>query len=351
MGLARFAAVQIINALVVLLVVLFIVTALFTNLADQQKKAAIEETVARMKPPSSLTTKEEIQKWKEEQKRILYEKEGLTKPYWQRVFGYMADALKLDFGEANHMASFKTQSKKVSRIILEALPNTIILFTTATLIVIAIGIFLGMKAARAAGKVLDRVISFLAMLSASLPMWWVGMLMLLLFSYKLNWFPSNSIDVYVAIRHASNVLEELKEWIYYMALPLMTVVLVSFGGFAYVTRNIVLGVMNEDFVMAARAKGLPERKVIYGHVLRTASPPIVTMSALSIIGSLGGAIITETVFGWPGMGRVYWVAIQENETAVILGETFVTVFLFVATIALLNFIYGLLDPRVKVGQG
>ncbi len=349
MGLARFASVQIINALIVLLVVLFIVTALFTNLADQEKKAAIEEAVAQMKPPASLKTKAEIQKWKEEQKQILYEREGLTKPYWQRVFGYMVDALELNFGEANHMASFKTQSKKVSRIILEALPNTIILFTTATLIVIAIGIYLGMKAARAAGKLLDRTISFLAMLSASLPMWWVGMLMLLLFSYKLNWFPSNAIDVYVAIRHASNILVELKDWIYYMTLPLITVVLVSFGGFAYVTRNIVLGVMNEDFVMAARAKGLPERKVIYGHVLRTASPPIVTMSALSIIGSLGGAIITETVFGWPGMGRVYWVAIQENETAVILGETFVTVFLFVATIALLNFIYGLLDPRVKVG--
>jgi peptide/nickel transport system permease protein len=135
-----------------------------------------------------------------------------------------------------------------------------------------------------------------------------------------------------------------------MALPLATVVFVSFGAWTYITRNIVVGTLQEDFVMAARAKGLPERKILYGHVLRTASPPIVTMSILSLLSSLGGAIITESVFTWPGMGRLYWIALQQGDLRVLLGLTFVTTFIFVVAMVLVDLVYGFLDPRVKVGM-
>ena len=138
--------------------------------------------------------------------------------------------------------------------------------------------------------------------------------------------------------------------LWHMTLPLATVVFVSFGAWTYVTRNIVVGTLQEDFVMAARAKGLPERKVLYGHVLRTASPPIVTMSILSLIGSLGGAIITESVFTWPGMGRLYWIALQQGDLRVLLGLTFITTFIFIVAMVLVDLIYGFLDPRVKVGS-
>jgi peptide/nickel transport system permease protein len=138
--------------------------------------------------------------------------------------------------------------------------------------------------------------------------------------------------------------------LWHMALPLATVVFVSFGAWTYITRNIVVGTLQEDFVMAARAKGLPERKIIYGHVLRSASPPIVTMSILSLIGSLGGAIITESVFTWPGMGRLYWIALQQGDLRVLLGLTFITTFIFVVAMVLVDLVYGFLDPRVKVGM-
>ncbi|HEB37152.1 MAG TPA: ABC transporter permease, partial [Thermoplasmatales archaeon] len=132
-------------------------------------------------------------------------------------------------------------------------------------------------------------------------------------------------------------------------LPLITIVFVSFGGWAYTSRNLVIGILQEDFVRVARAKGVPERKVIYGHVLRAAAPSIVTLTIFTLLGSIGGAIITESVFNWPGMGRLYWTAIQMNEITIIMGLTFVTVFLYLFGMVFADLIYGYLDPRIKVG--
>jgi len=132
-----------------------------------------------------------------------------------------------------------------------------------------------------------------------------------------------------------------------MALPLATVVAVSLGGWAYVVRNVVAMRMGEDFVMVARAKGVPERRVLFGHVLRSASPPLVTMVALSLVNSLGGAIISEAVFGWPGMGLLYWISIANSEVMLLGATTYIIILLFVIVVIALNFLYALLDPRVR----
>lgn len=172
------------------------------------------------------------------------------------------------------------------------------------------------------------------------------MLMILTLSYGLNLFPSGGK---VSIPPPTDPITYFFDVLWHMGLPLLTAVFVSFGAWTYITRNIVVGTLQEDFVMAARAKGLPERKVIYGHVLRSASPPIVTMSILSLLGSLGGAIITESVFTWPGMGRLYWIALETGDVRVLLGLTFITTFLYLVATVAIDFIYGFLDPRVKVG--
>ncbi|MGY0287966.1 MAG: ABC transporter permease [Candidatus Methanodesulfokora washburnensis] len=125
--------------------------------------------------------------------------------------------------------------------------------------------------------------------------------------------------------------------------------LVSFGAWAYVTRSLVLGTLQEDFIMVARAKGVPERRVLYGHTLRAAAPPILTNTLLALIGSMGGAVITESVFNWPGLGRLYWIAIEEFDVPVLLGLTTVFTMLYLAAFVLQDLIYGLLDPRVRIG--
>lgn len=288
-----------------------------------------------------------------------YDNVGLTRPFIERVFIYFTKAVTLQFQDLRTKPGVTyvgAAAPNALAVIEAALPASVMLFTTATIINIILGIFLGLQAAKRAGGILDRSLSTGAMISASLPMWWVGMLMLYVFAYKIPIFPLASKDVYselgILAQHVSGpmfYIQSIPIWLKYMTLPLITVVIVSFGAWAYIIRNVVFTTMSEDFVWVARAKGVPERRVLYRHVLRAASPPIVTMSALSLIGSMGGAIITETVFQWPGMGLAYWTAINNGDPGVLIALTYMFVFLFVAVIVLLDFIYAMLDPRVRVG--
>jgi peptide/nickel transport system permease protein len=134
-----------------------------------------------------------------------------------------------------------------------------------------------------------------------------------------------------------------------MTLPLITIVLIGFGSWAYLVRNFVIGVLQEDFVIAKRAVGISEKKILYRHVLKNAAPPIVTVLALSLSGSLGGAIITEAVFDWPGMGRLYFEAINVLDLPVIIGATYVLTAFFLASIFLADILYSYFDPRVRTG--
>ncbi len=357
-GLSTVAVKAIANAIIVLVIAAFIISAVFVVQGEQELKGyaleLFQAKIRALKMRGVHLTQQQIQAIN----LTIWRDLGLLEPRWVRILRFTVWSLTFNFqmfpAKVHYAGATGNTAKDV---ILAALPNTIILFTTATIICILIGIFLGLQTARRAGGIADRIISTIAMISASLPMWWVGLLMLLIFSFELGIAPAICINVYSDLaqlsKHVSGILYYIYSipiWLHYMWLPVLTIVLVSFGGWAYTIRNVVISVMTEDFVHVARAKGLPERSVLYKHVLRSASPPIVTMSALSIVGSLGGAIITETVFSWPGMGRTYWVALQSGDTGVLIAITYVTVFLFVVVIVLLDFIYALLDPRVRTGM-
>ncbi|AEH25253.1 ABC transporter permease [Pyrococcus yayanosii] len=344
MGMGKYLLIRAINALIVLGIVTLVVAALFVkvaekNLTDQiisQVNAEYQSLLQKGRAP------EDPEAWK--QARIEYYKQlyHLDKPYWWRVFYYAKRTITLDFGNTR-IPIFGTE-RNVKNIIALALPRTILLFTTAQIIVIIIGLLLGVKAAQKVGSFFDRALSILALLTTSIPMWWFGMIMLLIFAFKLGWFPANSMPDpnLTGLAHVLDVAKRL-------VLPIITIVFVLFGGWAWVTRNIMVGTMQEDFIMAARAKGVPERKVIYGHALRASAPPIVTMTIFSLLASLGGAIITESVFNWPGMGRVYWIAIETNEINLVMGLTFINVALYLAGVIIADISYGFLDPRVRVG--
>ncbi len=128
---------------------------------------------------------------------------------------------------------------------------------------------------------------------------------------------------------------------YHMFLPVTTLVSLNFwGGRAYLTRNIVLVNLQEDFIMSARARGIPERTVLYGHALRTSAPPILTMSILSLINSFSGALIFEGIFNWPGMGNLYWAAVQMNDIPVLLGNLSITTLIYIFGMIILDLVYG-----------
>jgi peptide/nickel transport system permease protein len=140
--------------------------------------------------------------------------------------------------------------------------------------------------------------------------------------------------------------------LHHLALPVLTLLVIGFWGRAYYTRNITLGILQEDYIMSARARGLPERRVLYGHTLRSAAPPIVTSALLTLLLSISGAMIFEGIFNWPGMGRLYWAAVQQNDVPVLMANMTVTTALYIAGLVILDLIYGFLDPRIKVsGRG
>ncbi len=271
---------------------------------------------------------------------------GLDTPWYspQRIGLTMYKILILDFGHATFLTS-DTGSSDVRDILAEKLPRTILLFTTATIIISIIGVFLGALSASKVGSAIDRITSTFAVVSSSFPVWWVGMLMIFLFAFVYQIFPARATPSI-----PSDDPGYIMALLYHMALPVITIVMIGFGAWAYLVRNFMIGIMQEDFISAKKTMGINQRKIVYGHAIKNAAPPIITILALSVSGSLGGAIITEAVFDWPGMGRLYFEAITVMDLPVIIGATYVLTVFFLISILIADLLYGYFDPRVKTGS-
>jgi len=271
---------------------------------------------------------------------------GLDTPWYspQRIGLTMYKILILDFGHATFLTS-DAGSSNVKDILAEKLPRTILLFTTATIIISVIGVFLGALSGSKVGSVVDRITSTFAVISSSFPVWWVGMLMIFLFAFVYQIFPARATPSIPATDPGYIIA-----LLYHMTLPVITIVLIGFGAWAYLVRNFMIGIMQEDFIAAKKTMGINQRKIVYGHAIKNAAPPILTVLALSLSGSLGGAIITEAVFDWPGMGRLYFEAITVMDLPVIIGATYVLTVFFLLSILVADLLYGYFDPRVKTGN-
>ena len=271
---------------------------------------------------------------------------GLDEPWYspQRIGVTMYKILLLDFGHATFLTSDEGSSN-VKDILFEKLPRTVLLFTTATIIISIIGIFLGALSSSKVGSIVDRITSSFAIISSSFPVWWIGILMIFLFAFTYQIFPARATpDI------PSSDPRYIGSLLYHMALPLITIVLIGFGSWAYLVRNFMVGIMQEDFINAKKTIGISQKKIIYTHALKNAAPPIATILALSLSGSLGGAIITEAVFDWPGMGRLYFEAITVMDLPVIIGATYLLTVFFLISIFIADLLYGFFDPRVRTGQ-
>ena len=270
---------------------------------------------------------------------------GLDEPWYSpsRVGLAMYKILILDFGHSTFLTS-DSGSTSVGDIILEKLPRTILLFTTATIIISIIGILVGAAAGSKVGSKIDKITSSFAIISSSFPVWWIGLLMIFVFSFWYGIFPARATPLV-----APTDPTYFASLLYHMTLPIITIVLIGFGTWAYLVRNFMAGIMQEDFIFVKKTIGLKQRKIIFGSALKNAAPPIVTILALSLSGSLGGAIITEAVFDWPGMGRLYFEAITLMDLPVIIGATYVLTVFFLVSIFVSDLLYGYLDPRIRTG--
>ena len=291
----------------------------------------------------SFANVEDFEKFIDEQIDERIKALGLDAPWYspQRIGFSMYKILILDFGHATFLTS-DSGSSAVGDILLEKIPRTVLLFTTATIIISILGIFLGALSASKVGSVVDRITSMFAVGSSSFPVWWIGMLMIFLFAFTYHIFPARATPSILPTEPGYIIA-----LLYHMALPLITIVMIGFGAWAYLVRNFMVGTMQEDFIAAKKAIGINKNKIVYKHALKNAAPPIITILALSLSGSLGGAIITEAVFDWPGMGRLYFEAISVMDLPVIIGATYVLTVLFLISIFVADLLYGYFDPRVK----
>lgn len=349
MGFGIFLIRRSINMVIVLFFVVFLTLVLVGPTMDNILQRSIEQGVAEeiaANPAlvASFRSPQEFENYKNSLIETRSKALGLDEPWYspKRLGLTMFKILTFDLGRSFFLQS-DTGSNQVSEIIFERLPRTVLLFTTATIIITVIGLYLGAFSASKAGSIVDRFTSGFAVISSSFPVWWTGMLMILVFAFAYGLFPARATPLI-----PSTDPGYIWVLLYHMTLPLITLVLIGFGAWAYIVRNFVVGILNEDYIMVKRAEGIPERKIIYSHALKNAAPPIITAVALGLSASIGGAIITEAVFDWPGMGKLYFDAISIFDIPVIVGLTYVTTLVFLASIFLADLLYGFFDPRVKV---
>jgi len=342
----HFVVKRIIYAIITYAVIIFIFSALFNTFMETTIRSQIGEMIQGefLARDMSGYTPEEIDQLKERRRDELYQRYHLYDPVPLRIFWRAYDTLTFNMGKSTSITS-SSGERDVRIIVGEAIPKTALLFTVSSIINVIIGVFLGIKKAQKPGKFLDQSTSISTMVVYGMPSWWLAMLLIMFFVYKVSIFPSGgmlSTPPPQGIKYYLDVL-------YHMALPVLTLVILRSWGGAYLIRNIVLGTLQEDYIMSARARGVSENRVLYGHALRSAAPPIVTMSIMSLLISFGGAIIFEGIFSWPGMGNLFWIALQQNDIPVLMGNLAITTLLYMSGLVLLDLIYGFLDPRIKVG--
>ncbi len=228
--------------------------------------------------------------------------------------------------------------------------NTIVLLGTSTVLSIVIGIFIGIIVAKRRGSGLDSLSVSSSLVAFSLPSFFVGILLIFFFVFSLGWFPSGNVippEWTIVGAKPQPLLTDITVRLQHLFLPAMTLTLISFGGFLLLTRATMLETLSEDYITTARAKGLSERTIMFKHAFKNASLPIVTASALAFGGILGGAIITETIFNWAGLGAWLYDAVLFKDFPVMQAMFYI----IALTVILANFVsdivYGIIDPRIR----
>ena len=348
MRLLRLLSVRALGLLGVLVVVLFLLVLSLgaTGFSDRILQARIGEDIRQIRAGLAETIRDpdQLEEALEARRTELEQAYGLDQAWYQRLPATVGRVARLDLGEAHTLRSF-SGSRRIFDIVLERLPNTIVLLTTSLVITAAIGLYVGVRMATRPGTLTDRIVSYFSAVSYALPAWWVGILLILVFTFYLGVLPSGGM---FSAPPPPGGFARFLDLLYHAVLPVMTLVLVGVGPYIYVVRTMTLNVAHEDHVTVARAKGLPEGVVTRTHILRVAAPPIVTGLLLGLAASLGGSILVETVFNWQGMGLLYFEAISGTpDESVIVALTFVYTLLYLITRLVLEVLYVFLDPRVR----
>jgi len=278
---------------------------------------------------------------------------GLTDPLWLQYVHYLGDLLRLDLGTS------LTKNKQVSQIIAQYFPATVELAVFSMAIALIIGITLGTLTASRPGTVLDAGGRLFGIITYSLPLFWIGMILQLIFSVQLGWFPLGTrfpttllapegfTGLYTVDSILSGNLSQLLSALYYLALPSLTLGIILSGIFERIVRVNLKQTLRADYVEAARARGIPERRIMVSHALKNALIPVITVLGLTLASLLGGAILTEVTFSWPGLANRLYEAISSRDYPTVQGILVFFAAIVVLASIVIDILNAYIDPRIR----
>lgn len=264
---------------------------------------------------------------------------GLDEPFFSQLWQYVSHLVKLDLGQ-----SFR-HNIPVGDLILDRLGPTLLLMGAAIIISVIAGLVLGVLSATRLNGWLDRIISVVVLVAFATPVFWSGLMAIVVFSVWLGILPSGGFETigtpYTGFSRALDIGR-------HMIMPVAALALFFVATYARLMRASMLEILDQDFIRTARAKGLLERAVIFKHALRNALLPLITMIGLQMGTLVGGSVLVETVFGWPGLGRLAFESVFQRDLNVLLGILFVSSVVVLVTNFLIDIIYTLVDPRIEL---
>ncbi|NGP45722.1 ABC transporter permease [Bacillaceae bacterium SIJ1] len=263
------------------------------------------------------------------------EKLGLNDPLYQQFFEYVIRLITLDFGNS------LSYNQPVVNLILERFPNTIILAISAILIAVTIGVPAGIIAARNQNNIIDYSVTTLSLIGVSMPIFWLGIMLVLYFSVNLGWLPATGMG---------SLEEGFGDFLSHLVLPSLALATIPTAQFSRVIRSSMLETISQDYIKTARSKGLKESIVIYKHAFKNALTPLLTVMGLQFSMLLGGAVLTETIFSWPGMGLLIIDAIEKRDFVVVQSTVIFIAFIYVVINLIVDVLYKVVNPKVNLGS-
>ncbi len=263
---------------------------------------------------------------------------GLDEPFLVQLGTYLGKVLRFDLGYSFYY------SQPVTDLILQRLPATLLLVFTAQILALLIGVVLGVISARRPNGVLSHFVTFLALFGYSAPVFWTGILLLIAFSLKIQWFPVAGMrDVTLQGGFWAQTLDVIR----HLVLPTITLSSIFLALYSRLSRATMMETLGSDYVRTAKAKGLTERQVVYKHALKNALSPVITLAGLQFSAVISGAVLVETVFAWPGLGTLAFQSIIARDTPTILGILFFSALMVIVGNLLTDFFLRLVDPRMR----
>lgn len=265
---------------------------------------------------------------------------GLDQPLPIQLLVYLKNVITLDLGY-----SFR-HDMPVSKLIIDRFWPTLLLMVSTIILAVGFGILLGLLAAVSLNTWKDAMITVFALITYATPLFWVGLMMIVVFSLNFGWFPTSGMENIAAFYEG---FERIKDIAHHLVLPTITLSLFYLALYTRMMRASMLEQYGLDYVVTARAKGLSERRITFVHVLRNALLPVVTMAGVQVGALIGGSVIVESVFAWPGLGMLAFESLFARDLNLLLGIFLLSSALVVAVNLIVDIIYSFLDPRIELG--